>query len=117
MSEIRHTPGPWAFDGDNAVMADVGANICTVSMAGDFPCIDDDEGDNRINVDIECTANARLIAAAPELLEALTEALQTLQIASRQLSEDHRMVLSGRRWGWRTIAKIEGAIAKAEGRT
>lgn len=61
--------------------------------------------------------DADLIAAAPDLLDAAKEALSVLRTASCQLSEDHRLVLGGRRWGWRTIAKLEGLIDKAEGRS
>lgn len=49
-----------------------------------------------------------------QLLDASKKALSTLRLASRQLTEDHRMVLCGRGWGWRTLAELEGAIAKAE---
>lgn len=50
-----------------------------------------------------------------DLLETLKSAYELLQTASRQLTEDHKMVLMGRGWGWRTLATIEGVIAKAEG--
>lgn len=53
--------------------------------------------------------------AAPDLLTAAKEALSTLKTASRQLTEDHKMVLMGRGWGWKTLANLEGAISKAEG--
>lgn len=58
-------------------------------------------------------ADAHLIAASPDLLEALKKAEETLKTASRQLTEDHRMVLMGRGWGWRTLAAVEAAISKA----
>ncbi len=96
---VKHTPGPWEFDDDNGVIAQVGAHICTVSMADDFPCIDNDEDENeRINVDAECTANARLIAAAPDLLA-------MLKVAQLWLDVDGRFDMQG----------INAAIAKAEG--
>lgn len=50
-----------------------------------------------------------------DLLEALKQAHDLLKEASRQLTEDRRMFLMGRGWGWREIAIIEGAIAKATG--
>lgn len=62
-------------------------------------------------------SDAQLVAISPDLLDAAKEALSVLRSASRQLSEDHRLVLGGRGWGWRTIAKLEGLIAKAEGRS
>lgn len=70
----KHTPGRWVVE-DNAIMAVVGAHICTVSTSDDFPCItendDQTEEEARASCDAESEANARLIAAAPELLEAL----------------------------------------------
>ena len=59
----KHTPGPWHVTGYH-VEARAGA-IATVCDAGD----DDTEGD----------ANARLIAAAPELLAALQGLVATLE--------------------------------------
>lgn len=62
-----HTPGPWVVDGDDIIARTrFGVYIAK-------------EGDGRVaqafsnclvTTDAECLANARLIAAAPELLEA-----------------------------------------------
>lgn len=57
----------------------------------------------------------KLIAAAPELLEALKHALGALKAASRQLTDDHKTVLRGA-WAGTAIEAAEAAIAKAEGR-
>lgn len=64
MGESKHTPGPWiataSDNGEWGIDAASGWGIATVAgSAGDGP--GNDESD----------ANARLIAAAPELLEAL----------------------------------------------
>lgn len=53
--------------------------------------------------------------AAPELLEALEATLDGLRRASRQLSDDHKMVLNGKPWGGLLIDNAERAIAKARG--
>lgn len=102
----KHTPGPWTVDGpahNQIVWSSPENRVCFLAHSnGEHPERD--------------FANGRLIAASPELLAALKEAFDTLKTASRQLTEDHRMVLMGRAWGWRTLATIEGAIAKAEGR-
>lgn len=98
---VKHTPGPWEFDGDNAVMAEVGAHICTVSMGDDFPCLEDDQ---RANAEAECKANANLIAAAPELLEALKALLD--QLVGDEFADDISSVVSAR-----------SAVSKAEGRS
>lgn len=66
MSKAQHTPGPWSFSSK-------GGSNGTV-LSGDFVIarcqrIDGDEWKQ------QSRANARLIAAAPELLEALNELL------------------------------------------
>ena len=64
----KHTPGPWSFGygmtQEHGYVLGVGVNtkpdwtvVCAVSRPGDVNAIDE--------------ANARLIAAAPDLLEAL----------------------------------------------
>jgi hypothetical protein len=58
-------------------------------------------------------SRARVIVAAPELLSAAQNALKALECASRQLTEDHKMVLKGKSWGSRDIDALRAAIAKA----
>lgn len=67
----KHTPGPWVVDGEDDIVPDVpcilivceGKRVCDVSSTlkddGEFVLTDQDR------------ANAHLIAAAPDLLEAL----------------------------------------------
>ena len=63
MSTTKHTPGPWTSQG-LAIVASDRSFVCRV-----YPWCADPQ-------DAECAkANARLIAAAPELLEALEETL------------------------------------------
>lgn len=70
----KHTPGPWSFNGrvikrdyrHIGLSADAGETIAAVTggkTSGPFFVEDDNE----------CIANARLIAAAPDLLDALYE--------------------------------------------
>lgn len=62
----KHTPGPWNT-GQRGRMLNVGHNgtlIATIDCRSQHPA-----------VEAEAHANARLIAAAPELLEALHSAL------------------------------------------
>lgn len=60
MSETKHTPGPWRFvrgyDNSNAVITGEGYGLECVALVKSTSCPQSD---------------ARLIAAAPELLEAL----------------------------------------------
>ena len=68
-TENKHTPGPWVVVTDD-----------TAAQVKGFPCIHSDNyivvGVEGMYGDIETDyANARLIAAAPDLLEALEMAL------------------------------------------
>jgi len=56
----KHTPGPWTLSGDGSCVAEIGNLIVTAP-----PEVHDWKNPNTIDAD------ARLIAAAPDLLEAL----------------------------------------------
>ena len=62
---MTHTPGPWALDGDINAM-----NLDVVSGEGRIAMIDCENDDL---TDAEVVANARLMRAAPDLLEALSD--------------------------------------------
>ena len=70
MSEIKHTPGPWKADVYDYPLADTG-DYCTSFL------VLDSQGDTIATCDYtkdeddETVANLNLLAAAPELLEAL----------------------------------------------
>lgn len=69
---VEHTPGPWEFDRDWHRIPSITANgllIASVPKKG-LP--------NRGSHTAEQAANARLITAAPDLLEALVEARAAL---------------------------------------
>jgi len=64
MTNTQHTPGPWSYHYERTINRHIvrsgfagERNICVTYGAG--------------ATSYECAANARLIAAAPELLEAL----------------------------------------------
>jgi hypothetical protein len=99
MSTFKHTPGPWLRIGTTvyALMhagwkrgVEQFKNRFTVQVQRDRECSEE-----------EAEANARLIAAAPELLEALKVARQFVHDGSFQI-------------GW-NIDRIDAAIAKATG--
>jgi hypothetical protein len=115
----KHTPGPWIAGSEGDATGEiVGPHmvyVAAVATLVDFPCIEDDE---RPTVEAECRANARLIAAAPEMYEALaheTELLEALILDLRHLPEPFS---PGPRLGrMLDIAKAaRAALAKAEGR-
>jgi len=103
-AEAKHTPGPWSLE-----TVQTACGIC--HKIGPFPwrpgktrsaCIyaDYPSHDGSSPVDVELLANARLIAAAPDLLEALklTDAM-----------------LSGANMNAKVVErKARAAIAKAE---
>ena len=115
-----HTPGPWRVE----TREHVHAVCCNPTRKGEWPeiCFQETHGDpdhgcitGRCRDDEELTANARLIAAAPELLE-----------TCRDLSH-LAAILSGRQHAGLPIApvmwsmldgltnKADAAIAKVEG--
>lgn len=91
----KHTPGPWA-EIEGAIYA-LGGKVAQ-------PC----DGWGAATEE----ANARLIASAPEMLEALKDWLQLADEAVRNYGED--MVHPKERG---VIRSARAAIAKAEGRT
>lgn len=105
MSEqAKHTPGPWAdggwdnFDPDElAPVRVIQAPTRTILAFVFTEASTWDEAD----ADAECVANARLIAAAPELLEALKA--YVANDANQQLDDDEM------------YANAVAAIAKATG--
>lgn len=87
-----HTPGPWEI---------------SIVHDSHFGCITY-ELDNKSETDGEAEANARLIASAPELLDALIGLLDEVVASGNATAID---------FGWRgAVAASRAAIAKAEGR-
>jgi len=88
--KTKHTPGPWRYNGKTDVYNANGATICELY-----------KGYQSIP---ECRANAHLIAAAPDLLEAMEGLL-----AWEPRQKDH-----AERLAWEDAL---AAIAKAKGET
>lgn len=89
---MAHTQGPWALDGDINAM-----NLDVVSGEGRIAMIDCENDDL---TDAEVVANARLMRAAPDLLEALEDAVEALTEARYYPSE---------------LQRFQAAISKARG--
>jgi hypothetical protein len=96
---MSHTPGPWVLDGDNIIER--------TGFLGGVYIAHKDSGrvaetfvNCRVTAASECRANARLIAAAPELLEACKDALRDL------IADGHEH--------YRVVDTLRAAIAKAE---
>jgi len=102
---VQHTAGPWEIDGNIAVRSS-GPNgrqvcLCEITVRG-----------RQYNETYdEAEANARLIAAAPDLLEALTDALFLMELSeTREHPSWDRTAAPAS-----AIGKARAAIAKADG--
>ena len=99
----KHTPGPWELRGwsvkcptNNFRVARIGEADKALRQFGDYE-----------DMEAECRANARLIAAAPELLEACQTVLAGIE---RGLPIDADTV------NGLVVARLRTAIDKAKGR-
>lgn len=90
-----HTPGPWKYDpagyGNIRPVTETGKNICNFTRCHTSKELD------------EAVANARLIAAAPELLAALRE-----MVAGFGFAVNNGVAA-------KLIERAQAAIAKVEG--
>ena len=96
----KHTPGPWSVDGE-VIRGDEQSNG-SVSVA----CILDGAYPYGRRAGKSARANARLIAAAPELLEALNNLLSACDLPGDRDREIEQ-----------AIPHARAAIAKAKGET
>ena len=94
MKKAKHTPGPWSNEYDGSLV-----------MAGQVVCGCDHLSPDRADYE-EAKANARLIAAAPELLEVAKAILKRFDL------EDINTIFPGSA----LRDDLRKAIAKAEGR-
>lgn len=103
--DAKHTPGPWHVSGE---VRGTGFNVSDANKrsVAAFPS-------TSRRADVERTANAHLIAAAPDLLATAKEMLAAIEaVAKEQLNlrklESHLHELD------RAEEKLRAAIAKAE---
>lgn len=105
---MKHTPGPWFVDDDGDICVSDPNSPMGREMVADAFQMDDEPNDVR-------EANARLIAAAPELLEACHTVAGFLSKLENCDTSDPLWTLRVRihkpLWD-----KLRPAIAKAEGR-
>jgi len=117
----KHTPGPWSvkndYDERHIVIANIDGEIFpdgTTSYSYDFVC-DTYGGDYESASCDVANANARLIAAAPDMLEVLKEIRAIIAdgalIGFQPLEGDWAERL------YRSQAKSSAAVKKAEGRS
>lgn len=113
MTTFKHTPGPWMVSKNGAQ----GSTFLVWRTDTDQPQGDDfrNRGYALITKHVHGEANARLIAAAPELLEALRYALDRLEATLERLPDTQENAL----WEQEAVKdfdKARAAIAKAEGK-
>ena len=99
--ETKHTPGPWKSEG-YGIWSSVGGENRRVACTE----YDRGEGPYKVKTEQEAVSNARLIAAAPDLLAALIELLD-------QAGEVYPHFESER--GQANIAQARAAISRATG--
>lgn len=100
MTNVQHTPGPWQVL-EHRQIIQIGTNVFVGSTNDDYPMGE---------------ANARLIAAAPDLLAALKAIEAHLSTNSRSAGKS---LEAGRAWateGQHIREQSRAAITKAEGR-
>ena len=106
----NHTPGPWAVEDPMGFeLSIVEANKETYEWKFIAHCTLPDGEDDDFPRDV-VEANARLIAAAPALLEACKEALSDCRILRDLTGQTHPGFITA------MIDNLRGAIATAEGR-
>lgn len=91
MSETKHTPGPWKYEEATKTIRSGRENYWLCTM---------DSWDGAVNHE----ANAKLIAAAPELLEAAKDLITALETQMPRFKN------------YQQNQKLHTAIRKAEGR-
>lgn len=104
MSAAKHTPGPWLVERDRSISAPTPAGSpvvlseVTVAEVRSGGCASLEQAD----------ANARLIAAAPDMLEALQAIMFRIQ---GDLQPDHEWAVVERELAIAAIAKATGSDA------
>lgn len=106
----KHTPGPWRVFSEGRKNPGIEAKSSTIVLYGD----DDEDCGIRGEDSEEQLANARLIAAAPELLEALKELVADAKAKLIVFGKDFGILNSSELAA--CIDEAKKAILKADGR-
>ena len=77
--EFNGTPGPWRVSDDNITFSQVASDTYHQISAGAGYCLDDENKGFELS-GFMSTSDANLIAAAPELLEALQECVYRIDV-------------------------------------
>ena len=97
MTQAKHTPGPWVLDGFD-ICADEGFNLHVIAQTS-TPIVGDEK------------ANAKLIAAAPDMLAEIEKQIEWLRHVMPQVTAPDSVMM-----GFEQSIKYLSAIAaKAKG--
>lgn len=108
MTESKHTPGPWCLGVKGRTIHKRQSNGRPGKMVAE---IETTLSAGKKFTELEVEANAHLIAAAPDLLEALEEAERVIRWAAQESKGKVKREIVG---GWLHHAdKARAAIAKA----
>jgi len=111
----QHTPGPWRYEAageqraDNDMRHGVVAECNDLWVAACYRSGTSAPNEKSSQAEAEAEANARLIAAAPDLLAASQQAMLAFTFNGK--------TAQGRALHQDALRKIRAAIARAEGRT
>jgi len=108
---MSHTPGPWVVDGESGNDGEAEVIVAgdrTIAWTADTYSEDDDAE----VITVEDRANARLIAAAPELLAMLRRGSDAVSALEADCDMAGLDCYPARHW-WQDADRL---IAKAEGR-
>lgn len=109
--DTKHTPGPWAVEYIGDKLASETMSDATVCIVGDYRIVVKDQPSYEFHGNDE--DDARLIAAAPDLLAAL----QTCLTAEEERRATLKPGAPATTYTENRIELIRAAIAKAEGRS
>jgi hypothetical protein len=110
VSKAKHTLGPWTVFGDDGDRPGIEAEGVSVVIWGDLEEKEEDYGGVRGKTPDEALANARLIAAAPDLLAACESVYYELDTLTGG-EPTHPLANTVGMWKF----ALRAAIAKAKG--
>lgn len=100
-TQPTHTPGPWNAEGFE-ITCDRWSTLATVDRGAT-------DMDDNVIMDSEAEANARLIAAAPEMLETLKLLTARIDLSKLNVSKDFGL-MNAHACALKAIARVEGKI-------
>lgn len=118
MSETKHTPGPWmALTGEVTGILDQASVVHDPGKNKEYVFIAETADIDETLPLVVRVANARLIAAAPEMLEALKDGLTAFELFMKHANWGASALTADAIRGANEMpGKMRSAIAKAESR-